>query len=53
MLFKSQLLPEIQKSAGHHRHMVGHLVLRGCAVRRPTKESPLDCNAPPGHTVEI
>lgn len=47
--FSSQWLPETQRSAGHHTGTVGHPDLRGCAVRRPTRESLPDCNAPPEH----
>ena len=41
--------PETQKSCWHHRCMLGCPDLKGCAWRRPTRESLLDCNAPPKH----
>lgn len=44
---KAAWLPEIQSSWWHHRCMVGYHYLKGCAEKRPTEASPLDCNAPP------
>lgn len=44
---KAAWLPEIQSSWWHHRCMVGYHYLKGCAEKRPTEVSPLDCNAPP------